>query len=472
MNTRSLLATALALAASACTSLDPSEDRDEVHAELRTRASVDVALPALDDDAALAEEVRVLLATPLDAERAVRVALLQNRRVRSLYEALGVGRAELVQAGLIRNPTFDFDARFLEGGGTDLEFGLSQPILELFFLPLRKRLAEHEYAAAKLRVTEELVSLCFAVRRAFARARAAAALVEVEARALRTAAASHELMRLLHAAGNATDAELAIERAGETRARLDLAATEQAAVEAREPVQALLGLWGEHTQWSLVAEPLTESALALDTSRIEARAVEASLDLRAQREGLNSLAQQAGLDTWRGWFPELALGANGIRIPGGTWGFGPRLEGELPLFDQGSSRRARSAAQLRAGMHDFAQSAVELRAGARLLQERLLRLLERARFLRDVHLPQRAEVVRTTLQNYNAMQIGAFEVLTQRRAELRDQRELVLVLREAELAQLDMRELLAGSMPEALRRRLRGAEEEEELAGNARAERS
>ena len=88
---------------------------------------------------------------------------------------------------------------------------------------------------------------------------------------------------------------------------------------------------------------------------------------------------------------------------------------ELPLFDDGTTAQDRAARQLRAGLHDHVHLAVEIRSAARLLRDRASMLADRARFLRDVHLPQRAEVLRATQQTYNAMQIGAFDVLAQRR---------------------------------------------------------
>jgi cobalt-zinc-cadmium efflux system outer membrane protein len=441
----------LGLATAACTSLDPAADRTEVHDALGQRLGLDAPAASVDDGPAIDDEVRALLREPLTAASAVRLALLHNHRVRATYARLGIARADLVQAGLLRNPAFDLDVRFLESGGTDMEFGLSQPVLELFFRPLRNQLAAHRFAAAKLRVTDELIDLVFAVRRAVVQAQAAEQLVALHRRALAAAAAAHTLQLELHAAGNATDQALAIERLGETKARLDLAAAEQDAQLAREPLQALLGLHGAATEWTLAAELAPDPLADFDLTEVESRVVAASLDLAAHREGLNALAQQTGLDSWRGWFPELVLGPNGIRVPGGTFGFGPRLEGELPLFDTGATRRARSTAELQAGMHDHVQLAVELRAAARSHRDRASHLAARVRFLREVHLPQREAVVKATIQNYNAMQIGAFEVLAQQQQQLADERAAVETLRLLHMARLDLEQLLAGSNPDRMR---------------------
>ena len=447
-----------------CASTDPGDDQRAMQADWLQRTGHD--LPADTDLLAGADEAELadLLREPLRSELAVRIALRNNHRVRALYARLGIARADLVRAGLLRNPVADI--QFVKGGGTDYEFGIVQPVLELLFLPLRQNLAEHEFLAAKLRLTDELIHLVFTVRRVFVEAQAAAQLVEVHRQALAATIAAHELTVELHAAGNVTDQALAIERAAESRLRLDLATAEQAAREAREPLQNLLGLWGDATDWRIDGELPAEPMPAADLGDVESRAVAASLDLQAHRAGLQALAQQSGLDSWRGWFPELGLGISGLKNTGGKLVIGPRGEFVLPLFDRGTAVRAGNAARLQAGMHEHVQLGVEVRSAARLLRDRASLLADRARFLREVHLPHRAEVVRTTLQTYNAMQIGVFEVLLQQQLQLTDQRDHVGTLRQAHLARLDLQQLLAGSQPgTALERLVEGSADTPTIRG-------
>jgi len=432
-----------------CQPFDPASDVEGVRSELVRRLGAELPAAASGLDAGPGPEVEQLLAERLTEDNAVRIALLNNRDVRATYERLGIARAELVQAGLLRNPVFDADARFLFDGGTELELGLAQPFLDLFYRPLRERLAEHEFAAARLVATRDLVHLVFEVRRNFVHLRAALQVEALQRQALRAAVAAHELTAELFAAGNTTSQALALERLGETQARLDLASAEQAAHEAREPLQVLLGLWGAHTAWSVEGALSNDPAAGVDTEHIEARAITASLDLATHRAGIDAIAQQVGLESWRAWLPDGALGITAMREPGGDWGLGPHLALELPVFDRGSGRKARAGAQLRAELHHHVQLAVEVRSAARLLRDRLQLLAGRVRFQRDVHLPQRAEVVRTTLQTYNAMQIGVFDVLRQKQLQLADGRDHVATLRDAHLARLDLQELLAGGMPAA-----------------------
>jgi cobalt-zinc-cadmium efflux system outer membrane protein len=437
-------AAALASAAllAACSAVSVPDERATLDGAVLERTGARAAASKADTT----DEVLELLRAPLDDDAAVRIALLHNRRVRAAYERLGIARADLVQAGLLRNPVFDGDARFF-ANGTELELGLAQPFLDLFFRPLRERAAEHDLAAAQAWITAELVDLVFAVRRALVALRAAERTTDLHREALQAASAAHELAVALHAVGNFTDQELARERLGETRARLDLSAAELAAAEAREAVQVLLGLWGEQTQWRS-GGTLGDDALAgLDLAHVETRAIERSLALAAHRAGIQAFAQRAGLTSWQRWFPDGALGLSAVREPGGDWGLGPHLAFELPFFDGRTTARERIAREIDAALHEEVQLAVEIRGTARTLRERAVHLADRARFLREVHLPQRAELLRTTLQTYNAMQIGAFDVLLQRQQQVVDQREHLATLRDAHLARLDLQQLLAGGMP-------------------------
>ena len=180
---RLLVCAPLALALAACTQLPPDNDREATRLDLSQRLQTELPPSPSDLDTACNSEVMALLQAPLSEDNAVRIALLNNHGVRATYERLGIHRADLVQAGLLRNPVFDGDARFLFDGGTEIELGLAQPFLDLFYQPLRERLAEHEFAKAKLLVTGELVHLVFTARRAIANLLAAQQLVALQQQA-------------------------------------------------------------------------------------------------------------------------------------------------------------------------------------------------------------------------------------------------------------------------------------------------
>jgi len=366
-----------------------------------------------------------------------------------MYVRLGIARQDLVQAGLLRNPVLGGDARFLFDGGTEIEMGLAQPFVDLLYRPLRVRMGEAEFAAAQALLTDELIAVVFAVRRGATALRAADALAALQRQELAAAPAGHELAAALHAAGNVADRELAAHRLAESRARLDLAAAELAAREAREPLQRVLGLWGADTQWSLAGALPDDPLAGVDLAEAESRAIAASLALATFRGRADALANLAGLRRWEGWLPDGALGVGAVREPGGEWGLGPRFSFTLPLLDDRSTAKQRAELQLQQALLETEQLAVEIRSAARLLRDRATLLAERATFARDRHLPHREQHVKAVVQHYNAMQTGAFAVLDARIAQLHDEREQVALRRDAVFARLDFERLLAGGLPAA-----------------------
>jgi cobalt-zinc-cadmium efflux system outer membrane protein len=119
-------------------------------------------------DAQVAEEAHALLADTLSADEAVQVALLNNRELQAVYAELGVAQADLVQAGLLSNPVFDGAAFFLVAGGpVKLDLSVAMSFLDIFYIPLRSRVAAARFEDAKIQVTGEVLDFAATVRAAF-----------------------------------------------------------------------------------------------------------------------------------------------------------------------------------------------------------------------------------------------------------------------------------------------------------------
>src|SRR5262245_3137189 len=112
-----------------------------------------------DLDKEAAGKVSALLESKLTADEAVQIALLNNRELQAIYSDLGVAQADLVQAGLLRNPIFDAAVKFpTSGGKPELEFSAAMNFLDLFYLPIRKRLAAGRFDEDKTNVTGEVMA--------------------------------------------------------------------------------------------------------------------------------------------------------------------------------------------------------------------------------------------------------------------------------------------------------------------------
>src|SRR5207248_1450470 len=116
-----------------------------------------------DADRAVARQMDDMLAKPLDANSAMQVALLSNRNLQATYEDLGVAQADLVQAGLLKNPVFSGDVKFFDGG-TKIELSLVEDFLDVFYIPMKKSIAETALQGAKLRVSLSIMDVASEVR--------------------------------------------------------------------------------------------------------------------------------------------------------------------------------------------------------------------------------------------------------------------------------------------------------------------
>lgn len=419
------------------------EDQHASRVEAARRAGIDAATADPTDRARVAARVRALLSGPLTEEQAVAVALVNDREILAAYARLGIARAEVVQAGLFTNPVVSGNAKRFSKG-TEIEASLVTSALDAFLRPLRVRVAEAQFQAERTRLTRELVRAAYETRRAYAEVVVAEELVTLRGAAVESAEGARRLMKRLFDAGNVTGLAMAREDAAVGRARLDLHAAESAEREARERLNARMGAWGELTAWT--AAPDARRVPPPDLDRIESRAVQASLDLAAERAAVEAVAQMAGLVEWQGVIPALDVGAAAKREAGDGWGVGPDVALELPLFDRGQARNAAARAELDARLAEFEETAVHVRRAARVFRDRVLTLRERERYLRESFLDARRRVVHETLLVYNAMQVGAFDVLLARRLEIDAQREHIATRHALRLAELDVEELLAGRL--------------------------
>jgi cobalt-zinc-cadmium efflux system outer membrane protein len=141
-----------------------------------------------------------------------------------------VPQADLVQAGLLDNPVFDGAVFFpLAGGPVDLELSAVLSFLDVFFLPLHKRVARAQFEAAKLQVTEAVLDFAAGVQRAFYRHQTDEQTLELHRTIVAALSASLEMAQRLHTAGNVPDLNVAQEQAAVEDAKMRLRAAETTA---------------------------------------------------------------------------------------------------------------------------------------------------------------------------------------------------------------------------------------------------
>ena len=430
-----------------CASVSLDAGFPDVSAIVEDRAAMKIAWNRGSDlDQEAAERVRTLLQKRLTAEDAVQVAMLNNRDLQAIYTDLGVAQADLVQAGLFRNPVLDAAVLFpLSGARPDLQLGAVVSFLDVFYIPLRKRVAAARFEEAKLRVTGAVLDHAGDVRRAFYRHQANEQMLELRQTVVQALTASLEVSRRLHEAGNISDLDLARDRAVTEASRLALRSAEVTAHESRERLNDLMGVWGDQTAWETERRLPDIPAEPLEVTRIEAHAVDRSLALVQARQRIVVAGQQLSYDRAIALLPESELGVEAEREEG--WKIGPTLAVPVPLFDQGQARMSRAMGELRRAQQEYYSLAVRVRAVARGVQDRMVGARDRALYYRDILLPLHERIVNEAQLQYNAMQIGIIQLLRDRERQIETGVAYVEALRDYWLARADLMHLASGRLP-------------------------
>lgn len=442
-----LSAMLVALAAQACVPHSIREDIDRVSRHTRIQVDRRVAEPTIDHESA--EGVRRMLAQPLGAEEAVRIAIANNRSMRATLRELGVFRGRVIQAGTIANPSVEFDIRHPNDPAQPVQFDLAVEwdLTHSLLAPARANAARAELEAARHRAAASVIELGFRVRTAVYALQAAQARLALAARALDTFAAGRDAARALTESGNTLALDRATHEAAYESARITVAQIELDVLERREALQRLLSLHGEETQWAL-REPLPTVPERFEVEPdLERRAITASLSLAEQRSALEALARRTGITRAEGLIPDVSLDVH-MEQDGQFWELGGGATVRLPVFDRRQGELTSRESAFDAAMERYLGAAVDLRSHARSMRNRAVNAHARAWQYATVIVPARRRVMEQWMLQYNAMQVGVFALLQARRDELDAQLRAVDTAREFWTAKAALDAMLAGRLVE------------------------
>ncbi|MET0319335.1 MAG: TolC family protein [Duganella sp.] len=413
--------------------------------EQRTGAPASVAgrLPRNDDDArALGAAIDRKLAQPLGVDDAVHIALLNNRGLQATYWSLGIAEADLVQAGRLQNPVFDFK-RSHGGGQLEIERTLTFNLVGLITAPLAGRIEGRRYEQTKLLVSNEAVRVALDTRRAWVDAVAASQSAQYAQQVEASAEASAELAQRMRQAGNWSAMDVARETAYHAQTLADVSAARKGAVAAREKLTRLMGLAGAQTAYRLPGHlPYLPAALQ-DLADLEQVAVDERLDIQAAKLDVARTASTLGLTRTTRFINVLDLGlvANN---EGATSTRGYEISVEIPLFDWGSTRVARAEATYMQAAGMLAQRVVDARSEARESYADYRASYDLARHYRDQVLPARKKLADETLLRYNGMLASPFELLLDAREQAQAVSSYIDALKDFWLADAALEGALGG----------------------------
>jgi cobalt-zinc-cadmium efflux system outer membrane protein len=391
------LSTAIVVLMGGCTA-SSAVDRSRVAQQLavreglRTSAEIKPQLPP-----------GVALADGLTEDEAVAVALWNNPAFQAELATLGIARADLLDAGMIRNPLMTL---FLPWGPRQLELTATLPIEALWQRGRRVHAAELDVD----RVAHGLVQTGLDLIRSVKVAYADVELADERDRLLRESLTVRrhvaEIGQARLRAGDISVLEASAVGVDAKQAEEELARQSHARVVARNALRRLLGIELPTAVALSVPAPeprVGDVAVALKT------AVAARPDVRAAELAIEAAGARLGWEKTK-IVTNLSAATKGSGV-GGEWVIGPGFALEIPLFNQNQGPRARAHADIERTMWQYAAVRHRVEQEVRDAFEGYASAAESRKLLRDQILPALEENLRRAEKAFRDGEVSHLFVL-------------------------------------------------------------
>lgn len=393
---------------------------------------------------AVADRVAELLKTPLNADSAVQIALLNNKDLQASFYQLGISEADVVQAGRLQNPKFSMlYAR--NNGDYKIEQALTFNIFSLITMPEMLEIERGNFEKTKQLVALDVLNLANETRLAYFNAVAANERISYSEQVKESAEASAELASRMVKAGNWSELEQATEQSFYADAIVEYANAKNQQTSAHEALLRLLALPVDQLNLEKRLPDLPQTIEKLQA--YEKTAFEQRLDLQAMRIETQALAKQLGLTKTTRFINVLEIGP--ARVLEGRrrdpYKKGVDISFELPLFDWGGAKVARAEATYMQAVNHTAQLAINAQSEIREAYSHYQTNYEVAKHYRDEIVPLRKKVLQENQLRYNGMLISPFELFANARAQVASVNSYIATLNEFWLAQTKLEMSLIGS---------------------------
>jgi outer membrane protein, heavy metal efflux system len=401
-----------------------------------------------DDDQAEAT-VRHILAEPLSADDAVRIALLNNPDLQASFEEIGISQGDLVQAGLLHNPTLMASWRFPDRPPsiTDTEYSIAADFLDLVMIPMRTKVAQANLEQTELRLDHEVLELVTQVKSAFYTYQAD---VQLDGRLQLIKEANEQAADLAKAqqqAGNTTDLDSADKQAQFALAHVYLANAQRDMLAAREKLNRLMGLWGSDIEWKAASNLPVLPDHEVPLGNLEGRAISQRRDLAAMQREVDAIGLALSLKTNTRFMPtSIDIGVDTEKQPDGQRITGPTLDLTVPIFDQGQGEIAKLTAQHRMAERQLQSLAIRIRSEVREAREALKMGRDMVEYYKKTVVPLNIKIVNDSQLQFNAMQKNTFDLFMSKQRELEAEKGYLEAWRDYWIARAELEQAVGGRL--------------------------
>ncbi|MFO0973798.1 MAG: TolC family protein [Phycisphaerae bacterium] len=465
-----------------CVAVNPDSDYARARQTIiETTGSRSVFAP--EDAAAVETAVAERMKGGITLDEAVEICLLNNPSLQAAFLNIGIARADLVQSGLLSNPTLALSIAFPESGGrSNIQATFAQSIVELWQVPVRRKAASRALNASILDLARQAAQTTIDTKSAYFSAIAAEQTLMIAQENRRLAQQLLEAAEDRQKAGAVGELDVNLVRGTLYFAELETQRSRLDSSTARRRLATLLGLTADAQHLALVSALSPTSPLQLDGSHITEIALSHRLDIQAARQETEGSRARLALE-YRKMLPEVAIGASLERterraLPGRNIAadtarasvaagslsapeiqsrgqrdmernrdidsiFGPALSLTLPIFDQ-------NQAQIAKAKYTYEQSLRQLDALERSVVQQVRQGVDQAETARRVAeyfrgklLPQAQANLELARESYKAGRASLIVVLDAQRVLLSTRRDAIAAQRDSAITLAELERLVS-----------------------------
>lgn len=377
------------------------------------------------------DRISALLSSPLTEASVAEITVLANKDLRATLYGLKAARGDYVDDASLPNPFIT--ALFIDSPGeseedcfgnltkTDIpiggSIGIGYEILDLLFFPRTLKAAKAEFNAAKYGSVRQFADYAYKARLAFYQAMAAKQMVGLAEQSYKATEASAYSAQALYDAGNIPMLNVNREKlfAAQMEAQLIQAKRHQKMAERR--LAQAMGLHPEKAgSIKLEGRLRTPDRNELDPLPIQG-VMDRNLELKHRGALIQAAGARMGLSDVMSFVGDVE-GEFEVERHDGKYEYEAGIGFELPIFNFGQGKREANRARMEMMAQRYEAAMYSLNATSRILYDELSAARENVLLQRKKVLPLSNKVLQGMQLDYNAMQIGVFDLLAAKREQL------------------------------------------------------
>lgn len=281
----------------------------------------------------------------ISLDRALHIALTNSPALQAEYARLAISRADVFQASLLKNPTFDTSVvAGITGDPTRFTLGAVYPVLDLVYRKPRIKAARADFRATQIEVAEGIIDHANKVTSAYLNLAQAKARLKARQEVVNVARSQLQAIERLVAAGTIDGSVIAELQATLTEAEIERGSERGERDAARIQLAGLIGSpLKTKLDTTLVLENIgkysaTAQALRAQAHRQRLDLIRAEQEVTVRKFALKKAGRLFDEDS-----KELGLE---LENEEGERFLGPSISVEVPIFDRGKYRKVKANAEL------------------------------------------------------------------------------------------------------------------------------